>query len=80
MLLIKTWLPIAKFDLFMSLLSNKLVFSSMAQVQSFSQLKMAISGNSKWQTMEKILLFMYEKCRFPSHNDHLEFDGGGKYS
>ena len=47
----------------------------MAQVQSFLQLKMAISGNSKWRTMEKIPLSMYEKCNFPSHNEYLEIDG-----
>ncbi len=29
--------------------------------------------------MEKIRLFMYEKCNFPSHNEYLEFDGSGKY-
>ena len=52
----------------------------MAQVQSFLQLKMAISGISKCRTMEKIPFFMYEKCHFPSHNEYLEFDGGGKYS
>ncbi len=43
------------------------------------RLKMSISGNSKWWTMEKIPLFMYEKCNFLSHFENLEFDGGGKF-
>ncbi len=64
MLLIETVLPIAKFDLFMNITESKNVY--------FWTFKMA--------DMEKIHLFMHEKCSFPSHNEYLEFDGRGKWA
>ncbi len=49
------------------------------KVQQVLQLKMSV-WKFKMADMEKIHLFMYEKCIFPCHNEYLEFDGSGKYS